>query len=138
MRHLIAGPLLALLVAPVPVLAETPLTGAEFEAETTGETLTYDYGGGLFGTEEYLEGRRVRWAFDGDLCIYGVWYQSGDEICFEYETDPTPACWLYFLEDNKIRGRYMGAGGGWEIVESARDGGPLWPASPAPSRRRPR
>jgi hypothetical protein len=130
MRHLIAGPLLALLVAPVPALAETPLTGAEFEAETTGEILTYDYGGGLFGTEEYLEGRRVRWAFDGDLCIYGIWYQSGDQICFEYENDPNPACWLYFLEDGKVRGRYMGSGGGWEIVESARDGGPLPCAGP--------
>jgi hypothetical protein len=106
------------------------MTGAEFEANTTGETLTYDYGGGLFGTEEYLEGRRVRWAFEGDLCIYGTWYEQGDQICFEYENDPTPACWLYFLEDGKIRGRYMGEGGGWEILESSRDGGPLPCAGP--------
>ncbi|TAG28101.1 MAG: hypothetical protein EAZ40_03830, partial [Rhodobacterales bacterium] len=111
--------------------AETPMTGAEFDANTVGEIITYDYGGGLIGTEEYLEGRRVRWAFDGDLCIYGVWYEKDDQICFEYENDPTtPACWLYFLDGGQIRGRYMGEGGGWEILESSRDGGPLPCAGP--------
>ena len=126
MRLVIAS----LILSASPALAETPLTGAEFDAATVGDTITYDYGNGLFGTEEYLEDRRVRWAFEGDLCIYGVWYESGDEICFEYENDPTPACWLYFLDGNKIRGRYMGQGGGWEILESSRDGGPLPCAGP--------
>ena len=120
----------AVIVTPGALLAETPLTGPEFDANTTGDTITYDYGNGLFGTEEYLPGGQVRWAFDGDLCIYGEWYQAEDQICFVYETDPTPACWLYFLEDGKIRGRYMGEGGGWEILESSRDGGPLPCAGP--------
>ena len=111
--------------------AETPLDAAGFDAATRGDTITYDYGGGVFGTEEYLDDRRVRWAFEGDLCIYGVWYQQQDQICFQYENDPNdPACWLYFLEDGKIRGRYMGDGGGWEILESSRDGGPLPCAGP--------
>ena len=130
MRNTFAGPFLATLLATTPLLAETPLTGPEFEANTTNETLTYDYGNGVFGTEEYLPGRRVRWAFDGDLCIYGVWYQQDEQICFEYENDPAPACWLYFLEDGRIRGRYMGDGGGWEIVESERGGDPLPCAGP--------
>lgn len=121
---------LALLLAAPALAAETPLTAEEFDAATRGATITYDYGGGLFGTEEYLENRNVRWAFEGDLCIYGIWYQDGDEICFVYENDPTPACWLYFLDDGKIRGRFMGDGGGWEIVESSRDGGPLPCAGP--------
>jgi len=129
MRHTLFLAFLALLPA-APGLAEIPMTGPEFEANTMDETITYDYGGGLFGTEEYLPGRRVRWAFDGELCIYGEWYVQGDEICFLYEDDPRPACWLYFLEDGKIRGRYMGEGGGWEILESARDGGPLPCAGP--------
>jgi len=128
-RLFLALPFALSLAAPA-ARAETPLSGAEFEANTTGEIITYDYGGGLFGTEEYLPGRSVRWAFDGDLCIYGEWYQAGDQICFVYENDPTPACWLYFLEDGLIRGRYMGDGGGWEILESTRDGGPLPCAGP--------
>jgi hypothetical protein len=122
--------LLPLILAATPALAETPLNAEEFDAATVGQTLTYDYGNGLFGTEEYLEGRRVRWAFEGDLCIYGVWYQKDDQICFEYEKEPGAACWLYFLENGKIRGRYMGEGGGWEILESSRDGGPLPCAGP--------
>ena len=122
--------LLPLILVATQAQAETPLDAAGFDAATRGDTITYDYGGGLFGTEEYLDDRRVRWAFDGDLCIYGVWYQEADQICFQYENDPDPACWLYFLEDGKIRGRYMGDGGGWEILESSRDGGPLPCAGP--------
>ena len=52
MRLLIAALCLAAAPAATPAFAETPMTGAEFEAETTGETLTYDYGGGLSGTDE--------------------------------------------------------------------------------------
>jgi hypothetical protein len=117
-------------LAATPALAEAPLNGPAFDSATMGATITYDYGNGLFGTEEYLPGRKVRWAFDGDLCIYGEWYEQDDEICFVYEDDPTPHCWLYFLEGGKIRGRYMGDGGGWEILESSRDGGPLPCAGP--------
>ena len=130
MRYLIAGPLSVLALASGAALAETPLNGQEFDAATVGATITYDYGNGLFGTEEYLPGRKVRWAFEGDLCTYGEWYQSGDQICFVYEGESRPACWLYFLDDGRIRGRYMGEGGGWEILESSRENGPLPCAGP--------
>lgn len=128
MRHLAFS--LALCLAALPARAETPLTGPEFDADVTGKTVTYDYGDGLFGTEEYLPDRKVRWAFDGDTCIYGTWYQAADQICFVYDNDPTPQCWLYFLEGGAIRGRYMGPGGGWEILESARTTQPLACAGP--------
>ena len=133
MRRLFAGLAFACLTLPsltLPAGAETPLTGDAFDAATVGSSLTYDYGNGIFGTEEYLADRRVRWAFEGDLCIYGDWYQEGDQICFIYENDPTPACWLYFLDGGKVRGRYMGEGGGWEIVESSRSAEPLPCAGP--------
>lgn len=120
----------SLVLLATPALAGPPLTGDQFDEATRGATITYDYGDGLFGTEEYLDDRRVRWAFEGDLCIYGVWYQKGDQICFEYEDDPEPACWQYFLENGRIRGTYMGIGGGWDILESSRDGGPLPCAGP--------
>jgi hypothetical protein len=121
--------LLSLLIA-TPVLADTPLDAAGFDAATRGATITYDYGDGIFGTEEYLADRRVRWAFDGDLCIYGVWYQKDDQICFDYENDPDPACWHYYLENGKIRGLYLGDDTGLEILESSRGGGPLPCAGP--------
>jgi hypothetical protein len=121
---------LALVMLANAAVAETPLSGPEFDANVTGKTVTYDYGNGLFGTEEYLPDRSVRWAFDGDTCIYGTWYQSGDEICFLYQDDPTPHCWLYFLEGGAIRGRYMGDGGGWEILESERNSQGLSCAGP--------
>ncbi|MDP3261775.1 MAG: hypothetical protein U1E06_02625 [Tabrizicola sp.] len=113
-----------------PALAETPLTGPQFDANVTGSTITYDYGGGLFGTEEYLPDRAVRWAFEGDTCVYGTWYQRGEQICFVYDNEPTPQCWLYFLENGGIRGRYMGPDGGWEILESQRTTNPLSCAGP--------
>jgi hypothetical protein len=126
MRYLLA----TLILAAAPAFAQTPLNAEDFDAATVGATITYDYGNGIFGTEEYLEDRRVRWAFDGDLCIYGIWYQKGEEICFDYEDRPNdPVCWLYFLEGGKIRGLLMG-GNFLEINESSRDGGPLPCAGP--------
>jgi hypothetical protein len=119
-----------LILIAAPAVAGPPLNAEAFDAATRGATITYDYGDGLFGTEEYLSGRQVRWAFDGDLCIYGTWYQKGDQICFDYENDPKPACWHYFLENGRIRGVYMGEGGGWDILEASRDGGPLPCAGP--------
>ena len=121
---------IALTLIATPSLASPPLTAEEFDAATKGTTITYDYGDGLFGTEEYLDNRMVRWAFDGDLCIYGTWRQQGDQICFDYENDPEAACWHYFLENGRIRGVYMGQGGGWQILEASRDGGPLPCAGP--------
>jgi hypothetical protein len=46
------------------------------------------------------------------------------------KTTPPPPAGSTFLEDGRIRGRYMGEGGGWEIVESERGGGPLPCAGP--------
>ena len=63
MRALALAALLAL--APVVAGAESPLpapmTAAEFDAYATGKTLTYSQYGEIYGTEEYLPNRRVRW-----------------------------------------------------------------------------
>ena len=40
-----------------------PVTGPEFDAYVTGRTLTYAAAGQIYGTEAYLPGRRVIWAF---------------------------------------------------------------------------
>lgn len=84
--------LLALLASPVQ--AQNLLTAEEFDALTLDRTLTWSTYGQVYGVEQYLPGRRVRWTELGDDCKLGHWYPEGNAICFLYEDDPTtPACW---------------------------------------------
>jgi len=117
--------LIALFLASSPAWAETPLDGEAFEALVTGRTLTFSTASGPFGVEYYAPNRRVVWSFVGGDCQNGEWYEvdgpSGPEICFTYETDPTPKCWQVFDVDGKIRADSMNTPGGtvlFEAVES--------------------
>lgn len=92
---------LAALVAS-PAVADPGITADVFERHVTGKTLTYQQFGSLFGIEEYLPGRKVRWSTAPDQCLYGSWYPQGDDICFVYEYDPTPACWTFWLKDGTL------------------------------------
>lgn len=85
--------LLALLAA-FPAAAQ-PLTADQFEALTTGKTIDYMRGGQHLGTERYFPNRRVEWAFPGDECQMGRWYEAGELICFVYEGVDTPQCWRF-------------------------------------------
>lgn len=67
----------------------------EFEAYVTGRTLVYNSAGQPYGIEEYLPGRRVRWAFSGDECVEGYWYVEAELICFSYENNLDPQCWSF-------------------------------------------
>jgi hypothetical protein len=91
-----------LLTAPAPAFADTPITPEAFEAHVTGKTITYRQFESVFGIEEYLEGRKVRWSVAPNECQYGSWYPSDDDICFVYEYDPTPACWTFWLKDGRL------------------------------------
>ena len=93
--------ILALALA-TPAFAETPITAEEFEAHVTGKTLTYQQYEGVFGIEEYLEGRKVRWSTAPNECLYGTWYPQGENICFVYEYDPNPACWTFWMEGGAL------------------------------------
>jgi hypothetical protein len=115
----------ALLLASAPLAAETPMTGAEFEAYATGRTLTYAQGGTVYGTEEYLPGRRVRWAFSGDQCETGYWYEAGREICFVYGSEPEHQCWTFFRTPGGLRARFRGDPPGSELSEVANSDAPL-------------
>lgn len=95
-------PSLALLFLVAPALAETPITAQEFEAHVTGKTITYQQFQNLFGIEEYLPDRKVRWSTAPDECQYGSWYPQGKDICFVYEYDPTPACWTFWMKDGAL------------------------------------
>jgi hypothetical protein len=97
--------LLALLATPA--RAETPMTGAEFEAYVQGKTLSFGTGGTPYGMEAYHSGRRVTWAFIGDECHAGVWYEEGASICFTYDFDPIPQCWRFFDAPGGLRAEFV-------------------------------
>ncbi|MCV2868128.1 hypothetical protein OEW28_05755 [Defluviimonas sp. WL0002] len=86
--------LLILLSGPVLAADDSPLSAEEFEARTTGRTITYSSGGTYYGTEQYLPDRRVIWTF-GDFCREGRWEAVGEMICFTYEDSPEPSCWIF-------------------------------------------
>jgi hypothetical protein len=115
MRAYLNAALIAALL-PLPAVAETPMSAAEFDAYATGKTLTYAYSGSVFGTEEYLPGRAVRWAFTEDKCQYGKWYEKDTQICFLYEDDPDEQCWEFFNTPTGLRAQFMG-GAGTELSE---------------------
>ncbi|MGL4236267.1 hypothetical protein [Tabrizicola sp.] len=124
MRHVILAACLATTV-PAVGFAETPITAEEFEAHVTGKTITYHQAGGFFGTEEYLEDRKVRWSIAPDHCQYGTWYPSGEDICFVYEYDPNPACWTFWLRDGALVALSVNGLPGGELYEVEANDDPL-------------
>lgn len=89
-----------------PSLAETALTAQEFDTLTTGRTMSWAEFGTVYGVEQYLPGRKVRWTALGDDCKAGHWYADGDAICFQYEDDPQPDCWVVSQSDAGLTARY--------------------------------
>lgn len=94
---------LAMLAAPA--LAEAPLSATEFEARTTGRTMTYALDGQVWGREQYLPGRREIWAFEGEDCRPGTWNDPLPElICFAYDDRPDdPQCWRFFGTGGRLK-----------------------------------
>lgn len=117
--------LLLALVLAAPALAETPLTPEGFEAHVTGHTLTYRQYGTVFGIEEYLPGRKVRWSVAPNQCQYGSWYPESDYICFVYEYDPDPSCWSFWLRDGRLVALSIADAPGAELHETGRVQTPL-------------
>lgn len=99
--------LLALILG-TPALADQPLTAEAFDALTVGRTMTWAEFGQVYGVEQYLPDRRVRWTVLGDDCKLGHWYPEGEMICFRYEDDPMPDCWTITLGDDGLAARYAG------------------------------
>ena len=102
-----------------------PITAETFEAHVTGKTVTYHQHGFLFGIEEYLAGRKVRWSVTADTCQYGVWYPSGQALRSLYENDPRPACWTFWLMDGALVALSTEAAPGQELYETSADTTPL-------------
>ncbi|WP_284163632.1 hypothetical protein [Frigidibacter sp. SD6-1] len=85
-----------------------PLQGEAFDKAVTGRTFHYRAGPTSFGTEQYLPGRRVIWAYTGDDCVKGVWYPEGEDICFLYEDQEGPVCWSFATTDTGLVARSLG------------------------------
>lgn len=127
MRHLA----LAFCLAALPAAAQqTPMTASEFEAYATGKTLTYARDGAIWGTEQYLPGRRVVWAFTEDICRDGSWYEDQNAICFVYDDEGVPQCWEFFLGQGGLSARFLGDPDSTPLSEVAQSDGPMPCAGP--------
>lgn len=102
-----------LICSAVQASGDVPLSADEFEAYTTGKTLTFAADGQVYGVEEYLDGRRVRWAFLEDQCQDGFWYPQGEMICFVYDAIPDPQCWTFFDGGGGLIAEFQG-----EVLET--------------------
>lgn len=127
MRRLLV---LALLCAAPAGAADAPLTADEFDAFATGKTLTYALGGEVYGAEQYLPGRQVLWAFKGEECRRGYWYDLAGEVCFVYEHDGTPQCWRFLQGAGGLRARFSGDPAGAELAAVQESKEPLTCAGP--------
>lgn len=109
--------------------APPAMTGAEFEAYTANKTLMFSSRGESYGAEQYLPGRRVMWAFTDDICREGIWYEEAGQICFVYDYDPVPQCWVFWL-DGGLNALFRGDADGTRLKEVAQSPGALPCAGP--------
>lgn len=123
MKHALLSSVI-LLATSVAAVAADPLTGADFDAYATGKTLTFAEQGQPYGAEQYLPGNRVKWAFDQDTCMEGIWYEKDQSICFVYEDGGVPQCWQFFADRDKLRAVFQGDSG-TELYEAWTSDAPL-------------
>ncbi len=115
----------AFALAALPARAEAPLSAEAFDAYVTGFTITYQQEDLVFGIEEYLPDRRVRWSVAPGHCLYGIWYPDGEDICFVYEDNPNPHCWTFRMRGGRLAAEMDGAMPGSDLVETDRSTTPL-------------
>ena len=95
-----------------------PMTAAEFEAFVEGRTLTFGFGGTVYGIEQYLPNRRVIWRFLGEDCRHGRWFDDGPLICFVYDDEPGQLhCWTFHETPRGLRARFARNGTDDDPVE---------------------
>ncbi len=91
----LAASLVFLALNAAPALAAELVPHEAFQAMAEGRTLHFTLGGAPFGSEQFFPGRRSLWRFADGRCAPGRWEAQGPEICFVYDADPTPICWLF-------------------------------------------
>ncbi|MFZ5709699.1 MAG: hypothetical protein ACOY4T_08455 [Pseudomonadota bacterium] len=122
----------AALLTPVIAAAATaaveggkPLTAEEFDALSVGRTFFYSSGGRPYGAEQYLPGRKVVWAFLGDDCRKGEWYEDNGYICFLYGDTSDPQCWTFYSTPEGITARFRDDPEGAPLVAVQQSPAPL-------------
>jgi len=128
MKHLIAAT--CVLAATAAALQAAPMSAAEFEAYTQGKTLYFREGGQAYGAERYLPGRRVEWSFLDGRCKMGEWYPQGDAICFTYEDNPDPQCWVFEQQGGRLKADFLGEGSGTILYEAEQSDEPMYCMGP--------
>ncbi|MEZ5750830.1 MAG: hypothetical protein R3D60_02310 [Paracoccaceae bacterium] len=131
-RAAFAATLFAVLPLALPALGDTPMDAEAFDRYTQGRTLSYHHLGQPYGIEQYLPGRRVRWAFIGNICQEGIWYERNGMICFLYDDAPTnEQCWIFHETETGMRGVAQGPEGpSTELYEVEQSDRPLNCAGP--------
>lgn len=79
-----------------------------FEAFSAGRTLSFERDGAYYGAEQYLENRRVIWRYGDGTCTTGHWFTDGNDICFVYDTNPLPQCWVFARRGDSYFARISG------------------------------
>ncbi|KCV83261.1 hypothetical protein ATO10_00830 [Actibacterium atlanticum] len=114
-----------------PALAQTPMTGAEFESYTAGKTLYFGQSGAPYGAEQYLPNRRVIWTFLDGRCEYGTWHSQGTQICFDYENRPGQTqCWTFFSDGDSLSARFENDPALQPLIEVEKTQAPLYCPGP--------
>ena len=101
------------------------MSAAEFEAYTSGKTLTFSREGREYGIEEYFDDRRVRWSFLDGQCQEGLWYEEDDKICFVYELEPSPQCWRFTRKGDGLLADFAGSDEVLELYETRESNEPM-------------
>ncbi|PKP71343.1 MAG: hypothetical protein CVT82_01810 [Alphaproteobacteria bacterium HGW-Alphaproteobacteria-4] len=114
-----------LALVPLASAAQEVLDADAFDARTVGRTITYSRQGEVYGIEEYLPGRRVRWAFKGDTCQEGIWFQRESYICFAYDNRSDLQCWTFTDTEAGLTAQFMGDSGAERLVSLAESPQPL-------------
>ncbi|WP_377188809.1 hypothetical protein [Ruegeria meonggei] len=99
-------------------VAQSALSGAEFDNYTQGKTLFYGFEGQVYGVERYMPNRRVIWSFLDGECKEGIWYERNNQICFLYEDRLDPQCWVFTRSGNGLAAQFEGDPAQTELYEA--------------------
>ncbi len=91
--------------AAAPSHAETQLSPSEFEAMTTGKTLQFNRQNDWYGAEQYLPDQQVIWQYGDGSCTQGRWFADDGALCFTYDDNPLPQCWIFTERDGQFFAR---------------------------------
>lgn len=118
---------ISLMIALPAAAADKPMSAAQFDAYSLGKTLYYAVGDKPYGAETYLPNHEVIWAFLGEDCKRGKWYQDASGlICFIYEGDTQgPQCWSFFRAGAGLKAHFAGDPMSQDLIEVKQSPEPL-------------